>query len=127
MERRRIGRRLAAIFLSGAVIASCATPPEDIDASYVSPLTYEAYDCTQLAAEAQRVSARAAEVTGVQKKKAGGDAVAMGIGLILFWPALLFIKGDGATETEVARLKGVMETIEKVAIAKNCGFEFQRA
>ncbi len=107
-------------------ISSCATKPKNIAPSYVSPLIYETYDCAQMAAESERVSARVTQITGVQSKKATGDAVAMGVGLVLFWPALFFIKGDGATEGEVARLKGEMETIEKVSIQKNCGFQFQR-
>jgi len=78
-----------------------------------------------MAAEAERVSSRVAEVTGVQRKQATGDAVAMGVGLVLFWPALFFIRGGAATESEVARLKGEMEAIEKVSIQKNCGFQFQ--
>lgn len=106
-------------------LSACATKPESVKATYVSPLTYEPYTCEQLAAEAQRVSARASEVTGVQQKKASGDAVAMGIGMIVFWPALFFIKGNGTDTTELARLKGEMETIEKVSIQKDCGLQFQ--
>jgi len=106
-------------------ISACATKPEDIEAAYVSPLTYEAYNCEQIAGEAERVSLRAAEVTGAQKKKAKNDAGAMAVGLILFWPALLFIKGDSATEVEVARLKGEMAAIEKVSHQKECGLVFQ--
>jgi hypothetical protein len=105
--------------------AGCATKPDAIKAAYVSPLNYEPYTCEQLAAEAQRVSARAGEAAGVQQKKASGDAVAMGVGLIVFWPALFFIKGKGANEAELARLKGEMETIEQVSIQKNCGLQFQ--
>ncbi len=105
---------MAACILSAAV-SSCATKPENIEAAYISPLTYESYDCEQIAAE----------VTGVQKKKANNDAGAMAVGLILFWPALLFIKGDSATEAEVARLKDEMEAIEKVSIQKKCGLVFQ--
>jgi len=111
---------------SAVSVSGCAKKPEDIKASYISPLTYDQYTCEQLGAEAQRVSARASEVMGVQQKKASGDAVAMGVGLILFWPALFFIKGGAETESEVARLKGEMDTIEQVAIQKQCGFTFDR-
>lgn len=107
------------------ILSGCAKPPQQIGASYVSPIQYESYSCKQLGEEAARVSNRAAEAMGVQQQKATGDAVAMGVGLILFWPALLFIKGNGATETEIAHLKGQMETIEQVSIQKDCGFEFQ--
>lgn len=39
-------------------------------------------------------SARAAEASGVQDQKSTNDKVAMGVGLIIFWPALLFTKGN---------------------------------
>ncbi|MGB7285409.1 MAG: hypothetical protein WBC71_00590 [Salaquimonas sp.] len=117
---------ITAIALVG-MLSACASKPKDIEAAYVSPLNYEPYTCDQLSLEAQRVSARAAEATGAQQKKASNDAVAVGVGLVLFWPALFFIKGNGAKEAELARLKGEMETIEKVSIQKNCGFDFQRA
>ena len=73
------------------------------------------------------LSARAAQITGVQSSKASSNAVVMGSGLILFWPALFFIKGDGTTAAEVARLKGVMEAVEQASIHKKCGIQFQNA
>lgn len=108
------------------LLTSCATPPDKIEAAYVSPIQYENYTCEQIAAEAGRVSDRAAQALGVQKKKAQGDAVKVGVALVLFWPAALFVDGKGANESEVARLKGEMDTLEKVSIQKDCGIEFQR-
>lgn len=108
------------------LLGACATPPDKIDAAYVSPIQYEDYTCEQIAAEAGRVSDRAAQALGVQKKKAQGDAVKVGVALILFWPAALFVDGKGANESEVARLKGEMDTLEKVSIQKECGIQFQR-
>ena len=106
-------------------MVGCANAPKDIAASYVSPLAYESYDCDQLGQEAVRLSDRAASVFGEQKKKAKSDAVSTGIALILFWPAVFFIKGKGgASEPEVARLKGEMEAMEAVAIQKKCDIQF---
>lgn len=104
----------------------CAKQADQVAASYVSPMLYENYTCRQLAEEAQRVSARAAQAAGVQDNKATGDAVAMGVGLIIVWPALLFIKGNDETTQELARLKGTMQAIEETSIRKRCGIEFQR-
>jgi hypothetical protein len=44
---------------------------------------------------------------------------------VLFWPTLFFIKGDGQTAAELARLKGEFDTLEKVSIEKNCGLQFR--
>jgi hypothetical protein len=79
-----------------------------------------------LAEEAQRVSSRAAQAAGVQDEKATNDKWAMGVGLIVFWPALLFTKGNDETTAELARLRGQMDAIEQASIRKRCGITFQR-
>ncbi len=107
-------------------LAGCASSASNIEAAYVSPMNYESYTCAQLEQEAERVSQRAIEVTGRQNQRAARDAVATGVGIVLFWPALFFVRGDGAQAAEVSRLKGEMETIERVSIRKNCAISFQR-
>jgi len=108
-------------------VAGCASSAKDISASYVSPLLYQNLTCEQLSMEAVRVSGRAAELAGVQDNKATKDAVMTGVGIVLFWPSLFFIKGDGATAAEYGRLKGEMDAIEQASIQKNCGIQFQHA
>ena len=73
------------------------------------------------------MSAHAASAAGVQNSKATGDAVATTVAVVVFWPALFFIKGDGASAAEVSRLKGEMSAIEQASIQKNCGIAFQRS
>ncbi len=111
----------------GITLSGCASNPDNIAAAYVSPLQYNNYSCPQLREEATRVSSRAIQVSGAQSSKATSDAVAMGVGLVLFWPSLFFIKGDGTTAAEVARLKGEMDAIEQASVTKRCGIKFQRA
>lgn len=94
-------------------------------ATYVSPLNYESYTCPQLADEAQRLSSRAAQAAGVQHQKATNDKIAMGVGLVVFWPAALLTKGNDESTAELARLKGEMDAIEEVSIKKRCGITFQ--
>jgi hypothetical protein len=110
-----------------AAIAGCAKDSSQVGATYVSPVLYEGYTCPQLAEEAQRVSSRASQASGVQDQKATNDAVAMGVGLIVVWPALLFIKGNDENTAELARLKGQMDAIEEASIKKRCGIRFQHA
>ena len=119
-------KQIATLLIAG-ILSACASNPDNITAAYVSPGQYNSYSCAQLREEASRVSVRAAQITGAQNSKATGDAVAMGAGLILFWPALFFIKGDGTTAAEVARLKGEMEAVETASIQKKCGIQFQKA
>src|SRR5829696_9750572 len=107
-------------------LGACASSAENIAAAYVSPTAYASWSCDQLAEEASRVSARAIQAAGTQNSKATNDAVATTVGAIVFWPALLFIKGDSTTGPEPARLKGEMEAIEQASTRRNCGITFQR-
>jgi uncharacterized lipoprotein YajG len=111
--------------LAPLLLAACATSPKDIQAAYVSPVPYQSMTCAQLGAEAQRVSAAAAQATGVQQQRASSDAVAMGVSLVLFWPAIFLVGGDKGNAAQVAQLKGQMDAIEQVNAQKNCGITFQ--
>lgn len=112
--------------IASALVAGCATKSENISAAYVSPTLYESLSCPQLREEASRVSARAAQAAGEQDGKATKDAVVTTVGAVVFWPALLFVSGDGAKAAEVSRLKGEMEAIEQASIKNRCGINFQR-
>lgn len=112
-------KTLLALALSMALIG-CATAPDKIAASYVSPLQYSNYDCDQISAELARVGSKANELNGALAKKASGDTAKTTIGMILFFPALFFLDGDSPQATEFARLKGEYEALQKVAIEKKC-------
>lgn len=107
------------------ILAACAKSANEIGPAYVSPIQYEDLTCQQIGQEAERVSRRAAELSGLQDQHATNDAVAATVGIIVFWPSLFLIEGDGQTAAELARLKGEFETLEKVAIKKDCDLEFR--
>ena len=102
-------------FLSG-----CATSSKNIGSAYVSPLQYQAYDCEQLGAEAARITQAAQQLGGRLDDAASNDAALMGVGLILFWPALFALGGNKAQEAEYSRLKGEADAVQRTAIAKKC-------
>ncbi|MDX1716037.1 MAG: hypothetical protein R3287_03945 [Anderseniella sp.] len=108
-------------------VSGCASKSSDIQAAYVSPIQYQQYSCDQLLAEGQRLSARAAVVSGQQDDKRTSDAVMTGVAVVVFWPALFALEGDGQTAAELARLKGELEAVEKASIQKNCGIQFRRS
>ena len=112
--------------IGATCVAGCAKSAEKVTASYVSPLNYQSYNCTQLAQEAERISTRAVTLTGVQNNKATSDAVATTVAVVVFWPAAFLVGGDDAQTAELARLKGEMETMEQVSIQKKCPIAFQR-
>ena len=114
-------RNGTAVIAAAALITACATSSENITAKYVSPAQYNSLNCQQIEAEMIRVGNQARSVAGVQDSKATGDAVATGIGALVFWPALFFLVG-GDKERELAQLKGERQALERVAIQKECGF-----
>ena len=106
---------LASLLLLGG----CADKSSEISATYVSPLAYKSYDCDQLEQEYLRLQRRGSEIMKSQDDTASDDSVAMGVGLVLFWPALFFIDSDDARE-EVGRIKGELEAVEQASIQKKC-------
>ena len=109
-------KRITPLFAAGLVsvalgAAGCSSSPEKISAAYVSPIQYSPYDCDQIGMELIRVNRKVVEVSGVQKKAADRDALAMGVGLLLFWPALFILAGSDHSD-ELARLKGEYEALE---------------
>lgn len=102
-------------------LTACATSPDDMVAQHVSPLRYEQHTCRQLVLELDYANERLASLYAALDKKAGDDAAQMGIGLVLFWPALFFLEGgDGPEAAEYTRLRGEVEAMRRAAIQKEC-------
>lgn len=114
-------RKPLLVTLSLAVLlAGCATASKDIAPLYVSPMQYQSYDCQQLAAESQRIQSRVVELGGRLDTAATNDKALVGVGMILFWPALFALGGTKQQEAEYGRLRGEAEAIEKASIEKKC-------
>lgn len=111
-----------AVFIASltTLIMGCATASRDISASYISPIQYQSYDCAQIAAEAQRVNQRVAQLGGRLDEAAANDKAITGIGMILFWPALFALGGTKQQEADYSRLRGEYDTLQQVAIEKKC-------
>jgi uncharacterized protein YceK len=119
-------RPFVLVLFALAMLAGCASKSSEITPAYVSPVLYQNYTCTQLAQEAQGVTARAAQVSGAQDQKRTNDQVATGVAIVVFWPAAFLVGGDGPMSAELAQLKGQMVAIEQASIQKKCGIKFQR-
>ena len=114
-----INRQLICIFLCGSVVSSCATSSDNITSSFVSPAQFASYDCAQIEAQMVSVAGQVRAVSGAQDKKASDDKVYMGVGLILFWPALFFLASEDH-KAELSRLKGEYDALNAVGIQKRC-------
>lgn len=112
-------KKTTAVVVSIA-LAGCATSSKDIASVYVSPMTYANYDCQQLIAETARIQGRANQIGGRLDEAASNDKAIMGVGMVLFWPALFALGGTKAQEAEYAQLKGQADAVQQAAIEKKC-------
>lgn len=119
-------QKFLVIVFAGAIVGGCAKSASDVTGSYISPIQYQNYSCNQLREEAQRISARVAQTSGVQDQKRSNDQIATAAAIVIFWPAAFLVGGDDQNTAELARLKGEFEAIEQASIQKNCGIQFQQ-
>ena len=107
------------------IFVSCASNASDIAAAYVSPTKYSNYNCEQVSLEKDSIERRVNELYIKVEQRAKNDKVSMGVGMVLFWPALFFLKGDSPEAAEYARMKGEYEAIRTVSVQKNCDVQFK--
>lgn len=113
--------------LSFLILASCATSPDKMQASYVSPMIYNNYTCDQINMERANVERRTNDLYQSLKKDADNDAWQMGVGLILFWPALFALEGsDSPAAADYRRLKGEYEALQTISVQKSCGIKYDK-
>jgi hypothetical protein len=101
-------------------LAGCATAGKDVAATFVSPMQYSTYDCDQLRQELGRVGSRVGQLTGRLDEAASNDKAIVGVGMILFWPALFALGGTKQQEAELSRLKGEYDAIQTTSTSKKC-------
>ena len=112
------------LFFISFLLSGCASNPDKFDAAYVSALKYSTYDCQQLGMELDYVGQRTTKLYNQLKDEQKGDQWQMGVGMLLFWPALLALEGgDGPNAAEYSQLKGEYEALRQNVVQKKCGFE----
>ena len=103
------------------LVSACATQPKNLSTTPVSPTMYNHLDCNQLALEGAQIAKRETILFNSLKKTADRDTIQMGIGLVLFWPALFLLEGgDGTQAAEYSLLKGQHRALEEAAILRKC-------
>ena len=119
-------RKFIAVGAISVLAASCATNPYKIDAAYVSPLKYQNYDCQQIAMEMDYIGNRTTKLYQRMKSERKKDNWQMGVGLVLFWPALFALEGgDGPEASEYAQLKGDFEALRQASVQKKCELSYR--
>lgn len=112
--------RFPSIALLAAALAGCATRSGDVAPEAVDATPLALLDCEQLYDEADRVRQRAAEVAYSLDERSGQNIVALGLGVTVFWPALVAMRPVGPDAKALAQLKGRDEAIGRTLADKRC-------
>lgn len=113
-------RAVVALTSTAMLLTGCATASSGIATAYVSPMQFQSYDCQQVSGEMQRISVRVNQLAGRLDKAAENDKALVGVGVLLFWPALFALGGTKEQEAEYARLRGEYDALQKVGNEKKC-------
>ena len=112
---------LLPIFL---LAAGCASKPDDIIGSYVSPYKYRDFTCEDIALEALALNNRFLVSQGKTAHEAKIDSAQLALGLTLFWPALFFLDENNLESQSYSLMKGQMRALTVVSENKNCNVKF---
>ena len=96
---------LSALFIVGG----CATLPEKIAPSDISDVSYKSWSCEQLSREQPRLAAALATVSDAQRGCRNKDIA----GILFIGLPVASLTGCGKA-SEIARLKGELQTLQRV-------------
>lgn len=116
----RGGGRWALGLAIGAVLVGCASRSGEVRPLPSSPAQFAGWSCERLDDETERVQRRAAELAWAVDERSGNNIVALGIGVTVFWPALLALRPEGPEAEELARLKGRFEALREAGRLASC-------
>lgn len=103
-----------------ATLAGCATRSADVTPRATDPAAYAGWDCNRLHDEIDAVQQRAADVAYAVDSRVGNNMIALGLGVTVFWPALLAMRPDGLEAEQLAELKGRYEALRTVVARQAC-------
>ena len=85
-----------------------------------NPAEFFTWECSRIDDELDAVQQRAADLAWAVDEHSGNNIVALGLGVTVFWPALLAMRPEGLEATDLARLKGRDEALRTAARQKAC-------
>ena len=109
---------LATLLMCAA--GGCATRSSDVAPEPTDPARYAAWDCERLYDESDRVQLKAADVAYAVDERLGSNVIALSVGVMVFWPALMAMRPDGVEAQELATLKGSFEALQVAAQRRDC-------
>lgn len=112
--------RISAASIGLALLAACATRSDDVLPQATDPAAFAAWSCDALYDEADRVRQRAAQVAYAVDERSGNNIVMLGLGVTVFWPALLAMRPGGPDAQALAKLRGQDEALRAAQTQRAC-------
>lgn len=113
-------RRALGAVLGLSLLAGCATQPGGVARLSADPVDYATWSCARIRDQIDAVQQRAADIAWQIDGQAGQHMVGLGVGLTVFWPALMAMQPDGAQAAELAQLKAGFEALQVAARRQAC-------
>lgn len=102
-------------------LSACTSHPKNIEANYVSAAQFKNWSCDQVVNEKVRLERQISQKYAHLQTKSRRDKAAVGIGLFVAWPALLFMSGGSSgSQVAYADMKGKYEALEVTYNQKRC-------
>lgn len=123
LARARLKARLKSglwVGVTVALLAGCASRSGEVRPLPANPKDFALWDCGRIDDELDAVQQRAAEVAYAVDERAGNNILALGVGIGIFWPAILAMRPDGLEAAELAQLKGRFEALRTASADKGC-------
>lgn len=113
-------RTISVALLATTLLAGCITRSAEVRSEQADPVEFADWTCDRIDDELDAVQQRAADVAYAVDERAGNNIMALGVGVTVFWPALLAMRPAGLEAVDLARLKGRYEALRTASAARGC-------
>jgi hypothetical protein len=114
------GSRASACLLPLVLLSACITRSGDVKPLPADPSIYATWGCAALYDETDRVRQRGAQIAYAVDERSGNNIIALGLGVMVFWPALLAMRPHGPDAELLAQLKGQDEALQAAQARSAC-------
>lgn len=112
--------RTTTLIALSLTLSACATSPGKIQPSHISTVRYDTMSCEQITGHLDEVNDTLAQIERRIEKRRTSDKIMVGVGALVAWPALFFIKGDGDVKKQYADALGERNALVRVAQTRGC-------
>lgn len=120
MPDRAASLPLSALLLAAAALAGCASRSVNVEPLPADPAAFASWSCDRIDDEIDAVQQRAADVAYAVDERVGNNILALGVGVTIFWPAMLAMRPDGPESEDLGRLKGRFEALKTASMSRPC-------